>query len=91
MLNNKKGKFGRLTGFAVALATIVIILIMTFIVLAQGKNEIASITGAGSVEHNATAEVYTSLALVPSFMPIVVLDGIGAALLGLVALFKNRG
>ena len=91
---NKKGEaFQLLVGMATSIAAIAVILVVTFLILASGKNEINSIEGNtnDSLGYNATLSVTESVADgIPVFLPIVIIAGIGAVLIGLVSLFKNR-
>ena len=91
---NKKGEAGfeKLIGFAVAFATLVIILIATLMVSATGRNEINSINGYNnnSVEYNATTDISGSMTMFTSFIPLVVITGIGVALIGMIAVLKLK-
>ena len=89
---NKKGQAGfeKLIGFALAFATLVIIIVVTLMVLATGKNEINTLAGNNSIEYNASVDVSESMVTLTSFIPIIVIAGIGAVLLGLVTVMKNR-
>jgi len=91
---NKKGQVGfeRLIGFAVAFATLVIIIVVTLMVLTTGKSEINSLNGNSnnSIEYNSSVELGNSMSTFVSFIPIVVIAGIGAVLLGIVLVMKSR-
>jgi len=91
MLNNKKGNFNNLVGFAIAIATVVVIVMVTLIITAQGKSEIGKIANTTSVEYNASQDLATGFAIFPTFMPMIILAGVGASILGMIALFKSRG
>jgi hypothetical protein len=91
-MKNKKGEaFQLLVGMATSIAAIAVILVVTFLILASGRKEINSIEGNTSAGYNATVSVTESVADgIPVFLPIVIIAGIGAVLIGLVSLFKNR-
>ena len=89
---NKKGEaFQLLVGLATAIAAVAVILVVTFIIIAQGKTQIASVEGENTTSWNATASINTSVAEgIPPFLPIIIIAGVGAAVIGTVSLFKNR-
>lgn len=96
---DKKGQvFGTLSQVAGAVATVAIVLIVTFLIIATGRDEIERIEGLNGSEAacdtslacNSTSRLQESVDIIPSFMSIVVIAGVGAALLGLVALFQRR-
>lgn len=93
---NKKGQAGfeKLIGFAIAIATLVIILIVTMMIAATGRSEVETLTGSNSTyqsaEYNATVETVDAAALVPTFMPIVVIAGIGAVAIGIIGVIRLR-
>jgi len=89
---NKKGEaFQTLIMLASSVAALAVILIVTFLVLASGKKQINAIEGNtnSSLGYNATISITESVADgIPAFLPIIIIAGIGAVLIGLVALFK---
>jgi len=91
---NKKGQAGfeKLIGFAIAFATLIVILVVTLMVLSTGKSEINSLNGNSNVstEYNASVELGNSMTTFVSFVPIIVIAGIGAVLLGIVLVMKSR-
>ena len=89
MIKSKKGQvFSQLGALGTGIATLAITLVVVFLILSQ--------TGANSqvtADANATLAVSTltqAAADVPDWVPLVVIAVIGAILLSLVALFRNR-
>ena len=90
-MNNKKAQgFEKLIGFSIAIAIVIVTIIVTLMMIAQGKSEISSIAGADSLEYNMTTDISEGYSVFPSFMPIIIIAGIGMALLAIVVLFKSR-
>lgn len=89
MKMTKKGQvFDNLSALGVGIAGLAITLVVVFLILSQTK---ANSTVAADV--NATAAVDTlqnAADDIPGWVPLVVIAIIGAILLGLVALFRNR-
>ncbi len=84
----KKGVFDQISGLAVGIAGLAIVLIVVFLILSNlGSNtQVAA-------DANATAAVNTLSAAaddIPDWVPLVVIAVIGAILLSLVALFRRR-
>lgn len=90
-MNNKKGSFGQLVSLVTAVAIMAVVLMATFLVLAQGTSQIEAVEGAGtaSSNYNASVAISSAVADIPDWMPIVIITGIGISLIGLVALFKR--
>jgi len=90
---NKKGEaFQHLIGLATSIAALVVIMVITFMVLASGKKQISNLDGNISTGYNATVSMTTSVGDgIPVFLPIIILAGIGVVLIGLVSLFKANG
>ena len=93
---NKKGQaMSQLGSFAVGLASLVVVMMVIFIVLAQGQSQIESIEGKemvnenATLEYNATHELSSAVADVPGWIPLVVIVSIGTILIGMVSLFKR--
>ena len=98
-MKNKKGQvFQQFGALAVSLATLAIILVVTFLIIAQGRTVSSSTEGITynstdcTTSHtcNATNELYDAVDDIPGWMPLIVIAVIGSALLGLVAMFKRR-
>ena len=87
---DKKAQFNQLLGFVMSIAVVAIVLIVTFLILAQGKAEITNVEGNNSgVMGNATNELQGAVDDVPGWIPMVVIAGIGVSLLAMVKLFKK--
>jgi uncharacterized membrane protein len=87
---NKRASFDKLIGFAVAISTLVIIVIVTLMVASSGKSEISNLAGNESLEYNSSLKTVEGFSLIPTFLPMIVLAGIGVAVLGIIALLKTR-
>lgn len=101
---DKKGEvFQMLGGLATGVAVLAIVLTVTFLIMAEGTKQIGTVEGvtctgnsstvAGgggtSIACNATHALQNAVSGIPGWVPIVVVAGVGAALLGLVALFRR--
>lgn len=101
MLREKKGQtgvFSALSGLAVGIATLAVVLVVAFLVMSQGKEQIASIEGLPntnttncetSLACNATTTLQSAVDDIPGWVPLIVIASIGAILLGLVAMFRR--
>lgn len=96
LLKHKKGVFGALAGMAVGIATLAITLVVTFLIISQGRAqevEINSIDAANTSTwtygYNATNTLASAVDDIPGWVPLVVIAVIGAVLLSLVALFRR--
>ena len=87
---NKKGGFEKMVGFAVAIATLVIIVITTLMVTSYGHDEITSVAGENTSAYNASEETIEGFAMIPGFLPIIILAGIGVVILSIIAVLKTR-
>jgi len=99
MRMNKRGQaLDMLTKLMVGVASIAIILVITFLVISQGLTQIAATDGitntsdtvSRTVGYNATLTVAEAVDDIPDWIPLVIVATIGAALLGITALFKRR-
>ena len=97
--NNKKAQiFNNLGGLAVGIAALAITLVVTFLVISQGRTQGQTIEG---LTYSNTTQCYTSSLCnatnslndavndVPGWVPLIVIAVIGSVLLGLVALFRR--
>lgn len=83
---SKKGEvFQVFISMAVGLATIAVVLTVTFLIMSQGKSQMTE----NSTGWNATGTLETAVDDVPDWIPIVIITTVGAGLLGLVKLFKQ--
>jgi len=86
---NKKGQvFSQMTALATGIATLTIVLVVTFLVLAQGKTQAIAIEGADGSAYNATTELQGAVDDIPGWVPLIVIAVVGSILLGLVKLFR---
>ncbi len=101
VVKQKKGQvFANISSLAISLAGFAIILIVAFLILAEGRGQIGSIEGFDatnatqcddSLACNSTATLQTALDILPDFTSIIVIAGIGVVLIGLVSVFRSRG
>lgn len=89
MKSRKAEGFNTVIGLATAIATVVVILIVVFIISAQGRTEIANTAGTNSTEYNMTVDTVEGISIFPSFLPIIILAGIGAAAIGIIKVMKK--
>ncbi len=94
---NKKGQvMSQLGALGVGVATLVIILSVVFLVMAETGaqaatiNNNASLSACDSIACNATKDLTTATATIPGWVPLVILVAIGGLILSLVALFGQR-
>jgi len=93
----KKGQvFDQLGALGVGVATLVIILAVTFLVLAQTGAQAATLNGntslltCDSVACNSTKVLTSAAATIPGWVPLIILVAIGGLILSLVAMFGKR-
>jgi hypothetical protein len=96
-LRNKKGQLQQLGLMAVGIATLAITLVITFLVISEGQEQIidteslVSEANETSYALNATKTLASAVDDVPGWVPLIVITVIGAVLLGLVAMFTKGG
>lgn len=84
-----------LMGLGVGIATLAITLVVTFLIISQGQEQIidtedlVSEANETSYALNATKTLSTAVDDIPGWVPLIVIAGIGAVLLGLVSLFRR--
>ncbi len=92
-----------LASLGVSIATLAIVLTVTFLVLAEGTSQIGDIEGVTctgnsstvpggggtSIACNSTKELTSAVATIPGWVPLIVITVIGGLLLGLVSLFAR--
>jgi hypothetical protein len=95
MIQNKKGQaLSTLASIAVSIATLAIVLTVTFLIMSQGKEQAETISGvecnatSGDAACNATSELQSAVDDIPGWVPLIVIATIGSVLLGLVKLFR---
>ena len=89
MLTDKKGVIDQLQPLILALISIGILMVVSFLIMSQ----VASNTTV-TADANATAAVNTvqdAMGDIPGWLPIIVVTVIGALLIGLVSLFRRQG
>ena len=88
MRMNKKGVFDQLGALGVGIAALTITLIVVFLILSNLESN-TQVTA----DENATVAVQTLSEAaddIPGWVPLIVVAVIGAALLGLIAMFQQR-
>ena len=95
---NKKGAMDTLSGLAIGIATLVIVLVVAFLVMAEVGTQIVAVedfnvsnTSEWTVAYNATLELTEATATIPPWVPLIVIVVIGGAIIGLVSVFRRRG
>jgi len=93
---SKKGQaFEQLGKLALGVVTLAIILIVGFMVISQGKVQMAEIEGQDNVSNcvsagcNASDDLTGALDDFPGWIPIVIIVGIGVVLIGMVKMFSK--
>ena len=100
---SKKGQaaLDTLAKLVVALLAVGVVLTVGFLVIAEvqdqvvttdsvNENDTVHLINSTSIAYNASRDVQTSMATIPGWLSIIVISVIGAALLGLVAMFTGR-
>jgi len=93
----KKGVMDQLGGLAIGIATLLIALVVVFLVVANTQGQIATVqafdaTNASqrTVAYNATVTLNEAAVTIPGWVPLIVIVVIGAAIIGLVSVFRRR-
>jgi len=97
---NKKGQaFAQLGQLAVGIAVLAVVLTVAFLIMSQGKAQIATLecdntSDASGIAtcgegYNATSVLQGAVDDVPTWVPLIIIASIGAILLGLVSLFRR--
>jgi len=93
---HKKGQLSQLGSLAVGIAGLAIALVVTFLVISQGRSQVCDIEGLNncltnqsSLAVNATNTLASAVDDIPGWVPLIVIAVIGAVLLGLVSLFRR--
>lgn len=96
MFFGRKGQLSALSGMAVGIATLAITLVVTFLIISQGRDQEVSInsidesnTSTWTIGYNATNTLASAVDDIPGWVPLIVIAVIGAVLLGLVAMFRR--
>ena len=96
-MKNKKGQvFDKMSGLFIGLATIAIVSVVMFIVMAQAQDQLVSLDGIDesntstmTLGYNATVQLQEAMDDVPGWIPLIVIAVMGGILVGLVAYFKS--
>lgn len=90
----------QLGALGIGIATLAIVLTVTFLIISQGEEQIIDIqnidisdptnTSTWTTAYNATMAMGDAVDDVPGWVPLIVITAIGSLLLGLVAMFKRR-
>jgi len=95
---NKKGQvFKQLAQLGTGIAVLAIVLVVTFLIISQGRSQVRDIEGLNSSDAacqtslacNATNTLASAVDDIPGWIPLVIVASIGAILLGLVSLFSK--
>ena len=95
LLKSVKGQLQQLGLMAVGIATLAITLVVTFLIISQGQEQIieteslVSEANQTSYALNATKSLASAVDDIPGWVPLIVIAVIGAVLLGLVAMFRK--
>ena len=95
-MKNKKGQvMSGINGLMVALAAIVIIVAVTFLILANVITQVATVGGVDptnaatfTTAYNATLVLQQATATIPGWVPLIVIATIGGLILLLVRVFR---
>ena len=87
-----------LGNLAVGVAALAIALVVTFLIISQGRAQIVYIDGITNTSnnsqlttaYNATVTLANAVDDIPGWVPLIIIAVIGAVLLSLVALFRRR-
>ena len=92
----KKGVLQDLEALLIGLATIAIILAVTFLILAEAGDQATTLDGAASYSActsaacNSTKTTQSAMDQIPDWLSIIVIVVIGGIILGLISLFRRR-
>lgn len=92
----KKGQALDMMGkMAIGIATLAIVLVVTFLIMANAKVQAGQISGVacndsmGDSACNSTKELQSAVDDIPGYVPLIVIAVIGSILIGLVSLFRR--
>jgi len=89
---DKKGQvFQNLAALGVGIAGLTITLVITFLIISQGRTQIEGIEGtqSNSSAYNSTVTLANAVDDIPGWVPLIVIAAIGAILLSMVSLFRR--
>ena len=91
----KKGVMKEMGSLAVGVASLAIALVVTFLIISQGRAQEVSInsinesdTADWTIGYNATNTLASAVDDIPGWVPLIIIAVVGAVLLGLVRMFK---
>jgi len=91
---NKKGMLGNLGALGVGIATLTIVLVVAFLVVADTQTQLktvqnrpAMVAENGTTAYNATVQLQSAAATIPGWVPLIVLVAIGGLIIALVSKF----
>ena len=94
---DKKGQaMEQLGKLAVGVVSLAIILVVGFMVMTQGKDQMATTDGYSnattcvSVGCNSTDTLSTAVGTLPGWVPLIIIVGVGMVLLGMVKMFSRN-
>ena len=87
---NKKGVIDQLQPIIVGLVGVALVLVITFLIIAEVKTQATAIEGANGYGVNATSTIQGALDDIPGWLPIIIVALIGALLLGIVKYFRSQ-
>ncbi len=96
MKSKKAQAMQQMGQLAVGVAGLAIVLVITFLILAEGKTQAASVSGIvcnstiGDSACNSTIILQDAVSDIPGWVPIIIITVIGAILIGLVGMFRRR-
>ena len=87
-----------LLALGIGIASLAIILVVTFLILAQAQDQIVAVDGIAdesnssqwTAGYNASVTLTNAVNDVPGWVPLIVIASIGGILLGLVTVFRRR-
>ena len=96
---NKKGQnaFDTLARLGVTIAVLAVVLVVAFLIVGEGQDQIVALDDVNesnsstfSAGYNATVTLQDAMNDIPPWVPVIVITVVGAALLGLVAMFRKH-
>lgn len=99
LFKGKKGQImSQLGDLGIGVATVTIILVVAFLVMANTQDQIVTLDGIDETNvstfttaYNGTGELISATATIPDWIPLVIIVAIGGIILGMVQVFRRRG
>jgi len=96
MAKKKAQAMSTLAALGVGIATLVITLTVTFLIIAEGQTSLRDTESRPNMQaingthgFNATVELQNAVGDIPGWVPLIVITVIGSVLLGLISLFRR--